>query len=189
MMKQIIRTVLIGFLLFNISCSQNYHAEVLPDSLLINDVISSVIHIDSIELNNYYISNPIKNISTYESIELKNDTIIAPPPPFSISTEELFSYFNSAAEKPIGQKDSVFIALQLDTKKEITLSKKIISDFNFNSKKFYLFSIPVFSSNKQLVLVYYWRNCGNLCGDCHILILKKEEKGWIKIKHWSCGVS
>ena len=188
-MKQITRAILVGLLLFHISCSQNNHTEVLPDIFLINDVISNVIKIDSLELNGYYISNPINNISTYKSIELKNDPIIVPPPPFSVSYEEVCSYFNSNAEKSIGQKDSIYIALQLDTKREITISKKIISDFNGNAKKFYLFSIPIFSSNKQLVLVYYWRSCGNLCGDCHILILKKVEKRWRKIKQWSCGVS
>lgn len=176
-----------------ITCSRsNYldkYRNELPDSTLINDAISFVVQIDSLD-RNYKMSNLIIIPHIYKWIKMDNDSIPPPPPlPSSISYDELYLHFND--EKDIIKKndDSIFIKLQTDTIRKFHIPNDVSIKFNNSSSNFYLFYLPIFSFDRQYVLIQYWRHCGSLCGSCHQILLKKVGSKWIKVDKWGCGVS
>jgi hypothetical protein len=176
-----------------ISCSrlnyQNKYIKELPDSTLINDVISCVIQMDSLD-QNYKLSKEIMIPLIYNWTKSDQDSLPPPPPPpFSISYGELYTHFD--AENEINKKsdDSIFIKLQINNNRNVSVSNDLVKKFNNNSNGFYLFNLPIFSFKRQFVFIQYWKHCGELCGGCHQILLKKVSSKWIKVNKWSCGVS
>jgi len=169
--------------------SHDKYIQNLPDSTLINNIISTVIQIDTLKLN-YDILKSIKLIKIYSEGKLDLDGNIPPPPPSpqSIAFEKLFKKFKSDSDSIKRLEDSVFICLQTDTSRKIKLKNEIYSKFNHKSENQYVFYLPIFSFDKQFVFVKYWINCGGLCGNCNALILKKYNNKWIKAENWCCGI-
>jgi len=174
-----------------ISCKNKSHTGRdlnLPDSTLINEVILSVIQIDSLRTD-YSVVKKICIPGVYKWKKMDNDSIPPPPPIFSISYDELFSHFGSENNVENRRKDSIFILQQVDTSFRYSVSKLVASRFKSDSKKCYVFYLPIFSHDKNFAMFQYWRHCGSLCGSCHIIVLKKINGKWIKINGWGCGVS
>ncbi|MEY5069176.1 MAG: hypothetical protein RLZ47_1038 [Bacteroidota bacterium] len=71
----------------------------------------------------------------------------------------------------------------LDTKKIDSLRSNLLSQFEFFQKYrdgFYEFSPPIFLRNKSICIFYCSLNCGSLCQDSRLMILKKEGTTWEK---------
>ena len=178
-----------GFISCRNSNSLDKYVAELPDSTLINNVIEAVILIDSIKPD-YDIKLSLQQTQIYSQPKWENDSVPpAPPPPFSITFEELFEQFNSKSDHIKRQNDSIFFCLQKDTVRKFNINKQLYSRFNHTSNKYYRFYVPIFSFDKQFAFVQYWRDCGGLCGNCHVYILKRTGATWIKIYDWGCGES
>jgi hypothetical protein len=182
---------LIFFSIILVSCNHEtnldkYISE-LPDSLMINDVLIQISKIDSFSLD-YKISNKIVIPRVYKKQSWDNDSIPPPPPPpSSISYDDLYSFFMDSTNQRRFD-DSIFIKFQVDTSRRFSVSKDLVKKFSNNSFRYYRFDIPIFSFDKQFVVVKYWRVCGGLCGHCHLVLLKKVKSQWIKIDSWGCGI-
>jgi hypothetical protein len=176
-----------------ISCNRSNHLDKyineLPDSTLINNVISSVVQIDSFQ-NDYKISKKII-IPTIYKLPIWNNNPTPPPPPvpFSISYDRLYAHFDVENDKLKKNEDSIFIKLQIDTARRFFVSSKLLLKYNSGSNKFYQFDLPIFSFDKQKVFIQYWKHCGTLCGTCYQILLRRNGSKWIKVRGWTCGVS
>lgn len=169
--------------------SLDKYKQALPDSNLINEVISSVIKIDSLKTN-YKIHKIIIKTIVYNRMRTENDSVPPPPPiPFSIGYDNLFKRFESETNIKRRTEDSIFISLQTDTTRKFEINTNLYSRFNHSSDHFYLFYQPIFSYDKQYVFVQYWYHCGGLCGSCQGIILKWSGKEWVKKFNWCCGIS
>lgn len=173
------------------SCKRNtdlnkYISE-LPDSLIINDVLNSIIVIDSFS-KDYKIIEKIDIPHLYNIPHWNIDSFPPPPPPpESISYFDLFYFFQ---DKDFNQKridDSVFFNLQADTSRHFLVSKNLVSQFDKESYRYYEFTTPIFPFDKKSVVVKYWRVCGGLCGNCRIVLLQKKNNKWVKIDSWGYG--
>jgi hypothetical protein len=152
----------------------------LPDSIAINDVISSIIRIDSI-WTHCNVNTRIKSLKLYNKEYLNGMQI--PPEPFSVSYEELFSFFDSQNNFNLRTIDSNYITQQVDYYAIYNLSDSITALFNKNDDSFYEFYLPIFSHDKSQVYVFYARECGPLCGTFFESVLMRENERWIR-KYW-----
>jgi len=160
----------------------------LPDSSQINDVLVRISEIDSLNTE-YKIIEEISIPRIYKRPKWENDSVPPPPPPVeSISYDDLFSFFQAESNKQKRYDDSVFISLQADTLRKFAVDKHLLEKFDNNSAQFYIFNTPIFSFDKNHVVIRYWRVCGGLCGNCKLVLLKKENNEWIKIESLNCGV-
>jgi hypothetical protein len=183
-MKYLLLTLMIfGFF----SCRQvgrlDKYRQSLPDSVLINDVISKVIEMDSLNLN-YTIDKWIRRIIVDESIRPENDSIpVPPPPPGGIYYGELFSLFESENLKEKKTEDSIYISLQTDTTRKFELAQVISSKFKIESVNQFIFYMPIFSYGKQSVYVRYSSSNGFEFNEQGI-ILKWSNGKWVKKVSW-----
>lgn len=155
----------------------------LPDSTLINEVISEVIKTDSL-WKGHSINKNIRTLKLYEKIKWENDSVPPPPPlagPFSISYDELFSFFNSETNSNLRQKDSLYINNQINSERSFGVSESNIYCFNLKDDSYYQFYLPIFSSDKNVVYVFYALECGPMCGSFREIVLRRENNNWIKI--------
>ena len=178
---------------FFVSCNQipdlDKYKSQLPDSTIINDVFIQISKIDSFRLD-YKISDKIVFPILYKWTKWDKDSVPPPPPPpGGISYDELFLLFGHDSIKEKRYDDSIFIKLQIDTTRKFSISRDLINRYNNESKRFYIFDMPIFSFDKEFVIVRYWRVCGGLCGTCHQVLLKKVNNHWIKVNSWLCGES
>jgi|GEM_PF-4344867 hypothetical protein len=172
--------------LFLISCSGNERVNnqtELPDSTLINQVISAVINIDSLR-KDCGIANQIKMLSLYKKIKWDNDSVPSPPPPggpFSISYDELFSYFNSFKDLKMRSKDSLYITQQFSLSKEHSISNLTSMCFDKNHERYYQFYLPIFSNNNDIAYVLYGLTDDQNFGCYYQVVLKRIHNHWFKI--------
>jgi hypothetical protein len=153
----------------------------LPDSIAINDVISSIIRIDSIWAH-CNVNSQIKILKLYSKEYLNGMQI--PPVPFSVSYEELFSFFDSQMDLKLRIADSIYVNQQVNYYKKLNLSDSITALFNKKDDSYYEFYLPLFSHDKTQVYVFYARECGPLCGTFFESVLKRENGRWIR-KNWN----
>jgi hypothetical protein len=172
------------------SCKKlNQPYENLPDSTLINEVIRNIILLDSLKPR-YQINSKLAIPQIYKPVHWNNDTIPPPPPPpMALSFDELFYCFGSENNLFERELDSVFITQQADTSIIHILPQSITEPFRNGTRGFYLFYLPIFSNNKETVVVQYWKHCGPLCGSCYTTVLRKVNNKWTLIKGWGCGES
>ena len=144
-----------------ISCKTKNHESRdlnLPDSTLINEVILSVIQIDSLK-SDYNVVGKIHIPGVYKCKKMSNDSIPPPPPPpFDLSYDELFSNFGSENSSENRRKDSIFILQQVDTSFRYNVSKLIASRFNRDSRKYYYFICQYF----RMIRISLCSNIGNI---------------------------
>ena len=116
-----------------------------------------------------------------------------PPPPRNKQGEPfVFALYKSMAKIPLGfdNKDSTFVARQINNNKDVTLELKIIpgnikikdvSSLKNNESRLYTFLVPVFNRNKDFAIVEYdSMHVGY--GHGTIVIFRKINGKWIKIK-------
>jgi hypothetical protein len=159
----------------------------LPDSLLINEVIASVIHLDS--LRSAYKMR--RNLIVPDLFELKKDVndsnLQEIPQPGTISYDELYNYFTNPGEPNNKKDDSIFIQLQVDRPIRFFLSNELLGKFDQRSESGYSFYLPIFSFDQQFVFIQYLFSCGPLCGSCHQILLKRKDSKWVLVDSWACG--
>jgi hypothetical protein len=153
----------------------------LPNDTLINEVIASVIKLDSLEKAKMIQHIFIPDI--YYQPKWDGNPLNPPPPTppsrYGYSYDEIFSYFKSSNHQKQRLKDSIFLIQQIDT----TLNHRIFESTTALLKKetdeSYSFSLPIFSSDKETVLIAYCE--GFYIG--YLTILRKVDSKWIKIEH------
>ena len=119
-----------------------------------------------------------------------------PPPPRNKQGEPfVFGLYKSTKDDSLGfnQKDSLFVARQINDNKDITLEVNIIpnniktrnvSALNNNELKLYTFLVPVFNRKKDFAIVEYdSKRAGDGFGV--IVYLRKINGKWIKMKSFS----
>jgi hypothetical protein len=181
-------SVLFGLISGRTNCMAGRDLD-LPDSILINDVILSVIRINSLRLD-YKIAENLLIPSLDELQVMSDDSILySLPQPGSMMYSDLSLGFGTDRDVKKKLQDSIYVLQQLDTSIRYTLSKAIINKFKGDAPGSYTFYLPIFSSEKNLVLIQYWVSCGPLCGFCQMTVLKKKNGRWIKKDGWNCGVS
>ena len=173
--------VIIGLLSCNSHNSLYRYTKELPDSIIINDVILTVIQLDSLEFD-ADISLILEGVKVY-SRPTCNTLDIGPPPMYSITFEDLYSEFNSTSCSLKQIEDSIFISLQTDASIKFKIGCGIYSRFTPNPKLKYLFYTPIFSFDKKFVFVQYCRSSAGECS-CQCLILKQNDNSWILVDKW-----
>jgi hypothetical protein len=175
-----------------ISCketSSTKNIDELPDSNLINEVISVVIKTESLS-KTYGVKKHFKVMELNKKLNWSTDSVPPPPSPngpFSISHDELFEFFNSEMNSNLRMKDSLYINHQLNPARILSISESNSSYFSKNDESYYHFSLPVLSSDKKVVYVFYTKECGPLCGTFHEIVLERKENKWIKVHGNLCG--
>ena len=169
--------------------SSTRNMDELPDSSLINEVISVVIKTDSL-WKSCEVNKNFKVQKLYKKIKWENNSVPPPPPPsgpFSISYDELFKFFNSEKNSSLRLKDSLYITQQLNSTETFFISDSNALYFSKKDDSYYQFYLPVFSSDKKVVYVFYALECGPLCGSFYEILLKRMDNKWIKVYGDLCG--
>jgi hypothetical protein len=179
--KTQIRIFLIGFSFAFFACNRfsqsDKYSQNLPDNDLINEVFLSVIRIDSFRYD-YSLSKEISIPKLYKFGMLDLDTIS----PFThISFDELYICFSSDSTKS-RIEDSLFIKRQLDVAKKYFITDKVKSRFNKDSKKYYLFDLPIFNYKKNTVELKYRDYYTDSDYVFHQEVLVKENSRWLDKK-------
>lgn len=163
--------------------SLDRYVKELPDSNMVNDVILTVIQIDSLDFESDLLST-LEEMRVYSRPKYENDIMpIGPPPIYSVTLEDLYSQFNSTSNSLKQIDDSIFIRLQTDTSIHFKIRHDIYSRFKPNPQLRYLFYIPIFSFDKQFVFVQYCRSFAGEC-DCSSIILKWSNIKWELVDRW-----
>jgi hypothetical protein len=149
----------------------------LPDNDLINEVFLSVSRIDSFKFD-YSVSRKITIPKLFKFGMLDPDSAS----PFThISFDELYICFSSDSTKS-RVEDSLFIKRQLDVAKRYFITDNFKSRFNRDSKKYYLFDLPIFNYKKNTVELKYRDYYCDTDNVFHQEVLVKENSRWIEKK-------
>jgi len=173
-------SVFIGLLSCNNSNSITNYTQELPDSTMINEIIATVIEIDSLK-HEYGISKNIQRLRVYDIDEMSGDSIITIPPPpiITIWSKELHSKFNPHNINVKRVNDSIFFSLQSDTSRKFEITEKLYSRFNQNSGFSYHFFMPIFSFDKQYVFIQYTIQGGGICTHSRWIFLRRSNMHWV----------
>jgi hypothetical protein len=159
------------------------YAEDLPNDSLIYAVVSTVIDVDSLYTGSLISDSLIiPNVYILQNYDKATNSQPEPPPPPSLydySYSDLFFYFNSINNPDKRQRDSLYIEKQIDGNNKHKISRKVLALFTNERNSHYCFSLPIFSSDKQIVAISYINE--NRYG-CYT-ILKREKETWKKIDH------
>lgn len=155
----------------------------LPSDSLINQVIFSVIKLDSLN-RNYHIGNRIFTPIVYSFPLTQKDLDSPPPPPppqnhYGYSFEVILRSFDSRVHTLQRIKDSLFILKQVDTTLNYKLLDYVNNLFEKNIDETYYFSVPVFSTDKSTVIIQY--NMSLFSGYRTCLI--KKNNIWTRLYH------
>jgi hypothetical protein len=177
------------FLAFFYSCSNSIsiiQTYVPPNDSLINDVINSVIKLDSLNYN-HSIERLLTIIKVYPLPDDSTLMPIPPPPPGGYYYRDLLEFLS-----PVNQierhKDSISLSSQSKRPEKMFIADSIFQKFAKESRHIYEFNAPVFSFDKKRAYVEYWDNCGPLCGLCYCDVLNWTKSGWIRIDQYHCGI-
>jgi len=155
----------------------------LPNDTLINEVLASVIQLDSLQKGTHYMIKHIFNPDIYYQQKWDGNPLNPPPPPppsrFGYSYDEIFSYFKSSNHQEQRLKDSIFLIQQIDTTLNHRIFESTSALLKKETDKSYSFSLPIFSSDKETVLIAYCE--GFYIG--YLTVLRKVDSKWIKVEH------
>lgn len=156
----------------------------LPGDFLINEVISSVVILDSLNGSNFETQRII--IPDIYSIPKwnKNESTRRPPTPPSLygySFDEIFEYFNSLNDPKQRLADSIFIVRQIDTALIHTIFDNVSALFKNENNDYYLFSLPIFSYDKRTAIITY--SVENYVG--YRTVLRRVDDNWVRVDHIS----
>lgn len=160
----------------------------LPSDSLINEVITSVILIDSLDNSNLGQRKLFFPFIYFMPRWTKDSQIPPPPPPtppfplmlqYGCSYEKIFSYFDSSNNPVQRQKDSIFITQQVDTTINHLISDKVSSLFKKKDSDFYWFSLPIFSEDMRTVFISYSEEF--YFG--YMTVLRKVDNKWVEVEH------
>lgn len=162
----------------------------LPSDSLINEVISAVITLDSLDEANLGCRQLFFSYVYYMPKWDRKSHIPPPPQPipphpyrlqYGFTYDEAFSYFNSLNDIKQRKKDSIFIISQSDTTIIHNISDTVSSLFKKKKDDFYWFSLPIFSYDKRTAIVAYSEEY--YFG--YLTVLKKVDDKWVKIENKS----
>jgi hypothetical protein len=159
----------------------------LPSQNLINDVIYSVIRIDSLNFD-HSIVRLLTPVKVYPIPYWPQDnTPVPPPPPGGFYYHHLLEFLNP--ENLIERNyDSIFLSIQSKRSRKLLIANSLYKKFVAGSDHIYQFNVPIFSSDKKRVYIEYWDNCGPLCGLCYGDVLNWTGSGWTKIEQYHRGI-
>jgi hypothetical protein len=182
-------TIILLLSFYSCQNSRSFHhqARELPDQSIINDVILSVIRLDSLTLDHSLVRllTPVKIYPI--PYWPKDSTPVPPPPPGGFYYHHLLEILNSKNQIE-RNNDSIFLSIQSNRSGKVFIADSIFKMFVTGSNHIYHFKVPIFSFDKKRVYVEYWDNCGPLCGLCYGDLLNWTELGWTRIDQYHCGI-
>jgi hypothetical protein len=169
----------------------------IPDNKLINEIIIETIKQDSLDT-----SLPMSNkLINYYILKFETNSELESPLLSRNKKGEplVIEYFRKRQKfytgYTISSKDSIFIERQIDNAKNIRLDsirfKDIIkvkditnwTDDKYREARIYRFLMPIFNCDKTLAWIEVDYHCHS-CGGGYMVILKKENDKWKKIKSY-----
>lgn len=190
-MKEIVLTICIFFLLFEISFGQRSHKyKSLNDTeqKIVNDLSSTLkddsdsyiispFIVSSFHTSTLNISGLVKKYG-FDRIQLKksnSDTLILNKNNYFkiINPDSLIKYKKISPDTTMLIRDPLLYSVEE----------------NYGKSKICYFSKIVFSMNKEYALVEYWIYCGFLCGHGKTVIMKKKVNKWIVFETVAITVS
>ena len=163
----------------------------IPTKEQITEIIVETIRQDSLDTNIPICLNLV-NRYIYQQEYDKKLGYLPPPPRNRQGQPFVFSLYKSTEDTSLGfiQKDSLFVARQINSNKDITLDSKIlpkeikaknIHTLKKNDRGWYEFLVPVFNRNKDFAIVEYDYQCAG-CGKGRIVFFKKVNRNWIIVE-------
>ncbi|MBK9359579.1 MAG: hypothetical protein IPN08_19765 [Bacteroidales bacterium] len=152
----------------------------LPNDTLINEVISSVILIDSLNGSNLGTQRII--IPDIYFLPIRDKNAPTPPPPpsyFGYTFEEILEYFNPLNDTKQRLLDSNFIVRQIDTTINHKIFASVSSLFQKENDYYYYFSLPIFSYDMKTVIIAYSQEFHFGC----FTVLRKVDDNWLRVDH------
>ena len=183
-------TVFIALLVMTMICSCMSSPE-MPSKVEITEIIVETIRQNSLDTNVPICLNLVNRYNC--QLQYNKEFGYVPPPPRNKQGEPfVFALYKSMNRIPLGfdNKDSTFVARQINSNKDVTLELKIlpknikfkdVSALKNNESRLYTFLVPVFNKNKDFAIVEYdSKRVGY--GHGTIVIFRKINGKWIKIK-------
>jgi hypothetical protein len=185
------RIIFIGLLTMILILDSCGTKQQIPTREQITGIIVETIKQDSLDINIPICLNLV-NRYNYQLEYDKGHGYIPPAPRNKKGEPFVFKEYQSTNDKFFGfnQKDSLFIAKQVDVNKDLTLDLKVIpKDFKIknvpvvknNEQRLYKFLIPLFNSNQDFAIVEYDYQCAG-CGYGIIVFFRKIGGKWVKLK-------
>jgi hypothetical protein len=185
------RIIFIGLLIMILILDSCENKQQIPTRGQITEIIIETIKQDSLDINIPICLNLV-NRYNYQ-LEYDKELGYLPPPPRNKKGEPFaFKLYKSTNDNFSGfnQKDSLFIAKQVDVNKDLTLDLKVIpKDFKIKNVpvvknkelRLYKFLVPLFNYNQDFAIVEYDFQCAG-CGYGVIVFFKKIDGKWIKME-------
>jgi len=177
----------IGFFLFACSCSNysNNNKTLLPDNQTVNQVISTLIELDSFSLD-HSLNGEFRNIKFYNPCFI--DSIIPPPPPDGLYYAHVLEIFKPQT-KEVRFSDSLYLSKQSNIYDRYVIADTILKNFHSISHNQYQFYVPIFSSDLKTIMLMYWDYCGAFCGRMYTTVLHWDGTKWVLKDKWLSGKS
>ncbi len=165
--------------------------QALPNREQITEIITETIKQDSLDINIPICLNLV-NRYIYQQ-EYNKESGYLPPPPRNKNGEPfVFKFYKSTKDNSNGlnQKDSIFVANQVESNKDIAIEVKTIPKYikiknvpvlKNNEMRLYKFLIPLFNSTNDFAMVEYDFQCAG-CGYGTIVFFRKIGGKWIKVE-------
>jgi len=198
-MKYIFRSILITALSIFIVCSCNNASQPVPNKLLINEVILSVLKVDSVKevYKSDTSQNPLsKRITPY--ILHPEKVFKTLPPPGTYATLNLKIFYNSENnsagdnDKLFSAKDTAYFLQQINSYKTHNVEENLFKDIKlcdydtivYKKLPHFKVALPLFSKDQtmayiQVDRIYYGG------GKSEGIILKKENNNWFLYRKWT----
>ena len=162
--------------------STGVNTQELPKDSLINEVISSVILIDTLNGSNLGTQRITIPDIYFLPVWDKNASIPLPPPPpsyFGYTFETILKYFNPLNNTKQRLLDSIFIVRQIDTAITHNIFDSVSSLFKKENDDYYYFSLPIFSHDMRTVIIAYSQQYYFGC----FTVLRKVDDNWLRVDH------
>jgi hypothetical protein len=185
------RIIFIGLLVMILILDSCETKQQIPTREQITEIIVETIRQDSLDVDVPICLNLVNRYNYQLQYDKENGYL--PPPPRNKKGEPFtFISYRSTKDDSLGfnQKDSIFIAKQVDVNKDLTLDLKVIPEdlkiknvpvVKNNEQRLYKFLIPLFNSNKDFAIIEYDYQCAG-CGYGIIVFFRKIGGKWTKMK-------
>ncbi|MCG2793233.1 MAG: hypothetical protein L6262_06790 [Weeksellaceae bacterium] len=201
------KSFLVLFCLIIISCKQE-NKFVLNDNLNeIDEIILSVISQDSLNVTKNNSDNKIviEYLKKQEIIAPKavpKDSLIFIVQENQLVINDLFKFWQIENSKGFDKKDSLYLLSQNVNPDSLRISNKLLNKVEHlklsetfdeiekgNYKKYFTFSIPIISKDKNKAYIESSYRCGGLCGNGRAYFLEKVKGKWKVVYKWGTWIS
>jgi hypothetical protein len=184
-MKNLFYFIAIFWIAYSCSNDRNKNKTQLPDNQIANQVISTIIELDSFR-SDHSLNKEFINIRFYNPGFI--DSIVPPPPPDGLYYTHVLDIIKPQT-KETRFSDSLFLSKQSSIYDHYIIADTILKKFQSSSHNVYQFYVPIFSSDLKTVMLRYWDYCGPLCGRMYTTVLHWDGAKWVLADKWLSGRS